>query len=51
MKEGILGKCKKESVWTWTAQGSMLMDTRIKERHVPSAAHNPKEMLWRQMVT
>ena len=50
-RERILGKCRKESAGTWIAQGSMLMDTRNEERYVPSAAHNPEENLWKQMVT
>ena len=32
---GILGKCRKEPVRIWIAQGSMLMDTRNEGRHVP----------------
>ena len=42
-KEGILGKCKKESAGRCTAQGSMLMDTKNKKRHVPSAIYNSEE--------
>ena len=42
-KEGILGKCKKESAGRWTAQGSMLMDTKNKERHVSLATYNSEE--------
>ena len=41
--EGIPEKCWKESAGKWIAQGSMLMDIRKKERHVPSAACNSKE--------
>ena len=37
---GVLGKCKKEFAGIWTAQGSMLMDTRNEDRHVLSAAYN-----------
>ena len=32
---GILGKCRKEPVRIWIAQGSILMDTRNEGRHVP----------------
>ena len=42
-KEGIIGKCKKESAGRCTAQGSMLMDTKNKKRHVPSAIYNSEE--------
>ena len=46
-REGILGKCKKESARSWTAQGSILMDTRNEEIHVPSVAYNSEEKLWK----
>ena len=42
-REGILGKCRKQSSGSWMAQGSMLMGTRNKERYVPSAACNSEE--------
>ena len=42
-KEGILGKCKKESAGRWIAQKSMLMGTRNEERHVPSTTCNPEK--------
>ena len=42
-REGILEKCRKQSVGSWTAQGSMLMGTRNEERHVPSVAYNSEE--------
>ena len=42
-REGIIGKCKKESAGSWTGQGSMLMGTRNEERHVPSTACNLEE--------
>ena len=37
-KPRILGKCKKGSAGIGTTQGSMLMDTRNGDRHVPSIA-------------
>ena len=40
---GVLGKCKKESARIWTAQGSMLIDTRNEDRHVPSVAHDSEK--------
>ena len=40
---GILGKCRKEPVGIWTAQGSMLMDTRNEGRHVPLADYDSKK--------
>ena len=36
----ILGKCRKEPVGIWTAQGSMLMDTRNEGRRVPLADYD-----------
>ena len=42
-REGILGKCRKQSAGSWTAQGSMLMGIRNKEKHVPSVACNSEE--------
>ena len=50
-REGIFGKCRKESAGIWTAKGSMPMGTRNEESYVPSAAHNSEEKLWKQMVT
>ena len=41
--KGILGKCQEESAGIWTTQGSMLMDTRNKDRHVPSAAYDSRK--------
>ena len=40
-------KCRKESARIWTVQESMLMDIRNKERHVPSAAYDSEEKLWK----
>ena len=40
---GILRECKKEPVGIWTAQGSMLMDTRNEDRHVLLAAYDLKK--------
>ena len=42
-KEGILGKCMKQSAGSWIAQGSMLIGIRNEERHVPSVACNSEE--------
>ena len=36
----ILKKCRKGSAEILTAQGSMLMDTRNEDRHVPSATYD-----------
>ena len=41
---GILRKCKKELARIWIAQGSMLMDTRSKDKHVPLAAYDSKKV-------
>ena len=40
--KGILKECGKEPTEIWTAQGSMLMDTRNEKRYVPSAAYDSK---------
>ena len=40
---GILRECKKEPVGIWTAQGSILMDTRNEDRHVSLAAYDLKK--------
>ena len=45
IRKGILGKCRKESAGSWTAQGSMLMDTRNEERHISSAAYNSEDRI------
>ena len=43
---GVLGKWKKESAKIWIAQGSMLIDTRNEDRHVPSVAHDSEKSWW-----
>ena len=40
---GILKKCKKGSAGIGTTQGSILMDTRNEDRHVPSAAYGSEK--------
>ena len=42
-KLGILGKCRKGSARIVTVQGSMLMNTKNKDRHVLSAAHGSEK--------
>ena len=40
---GILGKCRKEPVGIWIAQGSVLMDTRNECRHVSLADYDSEK--------
>ena len=42
---GIHGKCKKELVGIWTAQGSVLMDTRNIGRCIPLADYDSEKKL------
>ena len=40
---GSSGSAGKGLARIWTTQGSMLMDTKNKDRHVPSAAHDSEK--------